>query len=64
MFAGVIGSISIGGLVLSTKSIEPKLTRLNPFDGLKRMFSLKSFIELIKAILKFIIIVLATSLFF
>ena len=60
MFAGVIGSISVGGLVLSKKSIEPKLTRLNPFDGLKRMFSLKSFIELIKAILKFIIIVLAT----
>tara|TARA_B100002019_G_scaffold200527_1_gene173812 strand:- start:687 stop:1868 length:1182 start_codon:yes stop_codon:yes gene_type:complete len=60
MFAGVIGSISIGGFVVSTTSIKPKLTRLNPFDGLKRMFSSKSFVELIKALFKFIIIVLTT----
>lgn len=62
MIAGIIGSISLGGLIFSPKPIQPKLMRMNPFDGFKRMFSSKSLVELIKALLKFIIIALTACI--
>lgn len=61
MVAGILGSIAIGGLIFTEKPIQPKLIRLNPFDGFKRMFSSKSLVELIKAFAKFFIIFLSAS---
>lgn len=37
---------------VTTKPLQPKLTKLNPINGFKRMFSLNTFIELIKSIIK------------
>lgn len=42
--------IALGGWLLSAKSITPKASRINPLSGLKRMFSMKSLIELVKAL--------------
>ncbi|MDX1453295.1 MAG: flagellar type III secretion system protein FlhB, partial [Oleiphilaceae bacterium] len=50
--ASVVGSIALGGWLLSAKAAAPKFSRLNPIKGLKRMFSLKSLMELAKAIAK------------
>ena len=52
LVAAVAGSIGIGGLLVSGKAIAPKLNRMDPLKGLKRMFSMRSLIELVKAILK------------
>ncbi len=52
LVAAIIGSVGIGGLLFSTKAIAPKLSRMNPIKGLGRMFSLRSLIELVKAIAK------------
>jgi len=52
LVAAIAGSIGIGGLLFSGKAIAPKLNRMDPIKGLKRMFSLRSVIELVKAILK------------
>lgn len=41
-----------GGWILSGSQLQPKLSRMNPLSGLKRMFSLRSLVELIKSILK------------
>lgn len=41
----------------TAKPLMPKLSRLNPISGFKRIFSLDKIIELLKAIIKIIIIV-------
>lgn len=52
LIAAIFGSIGIGGLLFSSKAIEPKLNRMDPIKGLGRMFSMRSVIELVKAIAK------------
>ncbi|MFL1406234.1 flagellar biosynthesis protein FlhB [Marinobacter sp. M1N3S26] len=52
LVAAIAGPIGIGGLLFSGKAIAPKLNRMDPIKGLKRMFSLRSLIELVKAVLK------------
>lgn len=52
LIAAIIGPIGIGGLLFSGKAIAPKLNRMDPIKGLKRMFSMRSLVELAKAILK------------
>lgn len=55
--AAILGPIALGGWLFSTKSLAPKPSRLNPVSGLKRMFSLKSLIELFKSIGKVLVVV-------
>jgi len=50
LIAAIAGSIAIGGLLFSGKAIAPKLNRMDPIKGLGRMFSMRSLIELVKAI--------------
>ncbi|WP_372965730.1 flagellar biosynthesis protein FlhB [Marinobacter sp.] len=52
LIAAIAGSIGIGGLLFSAKAIAPKGNRMNPIKGLGRMFSMRSLIELVKAIAK------------
>jgi len=49
----IAASGATGGFLFSTKAIAPKASKLNPLNGLKRMFGLKALVELGKAILKF-----------
>ncbi len=44
------------GFVFSLDPLSPKLEKLNPLEGLKKMFSLQGFVELIKSLLKIIIV--------
>ena len=54
----IIGAILINyfqvGLVLSPKALIPKLNRINPVEGFKKMFSKDVFVELAKSIVKVI----------
>lgn len=50
--AGIIGSIALGGLNFSWEPLLPKLSKMSPIAGLKRMFSVQSLVELLKAIAK------------
>lgn len=52
MIAGVLGSIGLGGLLLSSKALMPDFSRLGPLKGLGRMFSKRGLGELGKALLK------------
>jgi len=49
----VAASGATGGFLFSFKAVAPKASKLNPLNGLKRMFGLKALVELGKAILKF-----------
>lgn len=51
--ASIVGPIALGGWNFSGDSILPKGSRIDPLAGIKRMFSLKSLVELFKAIAKF-----------
>lgn len=56
LLAAFLGPIALGGWLFAAGSMAPKFSRLNPGAGLKRMFSMKSVIELLKALAKFLII--------
>jgi type III secretion protein U len=40
------------GPVFSTEQIKPQVSRINPITGIKRVFSMRTFVELIKLIVK------------
>tara|TARA_R110002072_G_scaffold154_2_gene1013 strand:+ start:8236 stop:9372 length:1137 start_codon:yes stop_codon:yes gene_type:complete len=50
--AAIVGSVVLGGMLFSAKSLIPKFSKLDPIKGVGRMFSLKSLVELLKAIAK------------
>lgn len=49
----IASSGATGGFLFSTKALAPKASKLNPLNGLKRMFGTKALVELGKALLKF-----------
>jgi type III secretion protein U len=49
------------GFVFALDPIKPRAENLNPLDGLKRMFSLRSLVELIKNLLKMVLLVAACA---
>jgi len=49
----LVSSGLIGGYNFSWKSAAPKFSKMNPISGLKRMFGIRSLVELAKAIAKF-----------
>lgn len=56
LIASIVGPIGLGGWLFSSKALAPKLSRLNPLEGIKRMFSLKSIVELFKSIAKVLVV--------
>lgn len=56
LIASLVGPIGLGGWLFSAKALAPKLSRLNPLEGIKRMFSLKSIVELFKSIGKVLVV--------
>ncbi|WP_332823017.1 flagellar biosynthesis protein FlhB [Stutzerimonas kunmingensis] len=56
LIASIIGPVSLGGWLFSAKAMAPKMSRMNPAAGLKRMFSTKALVELLKALGKFLVV--------
>lgn len=52
MAAGVVANVMQVGLLFSAEPIQPKLSKISPFKGLKNLFSLKSVAELLKSLAK------------
>lgn len=48
MIIGVVANVAQTGKVLTTEPLKPKLEKLNPISGFKRMFSMKAVVDLIK----------------
>jgi flagellar biosynthetic protein FlhB len=53
---GVAASVFQVGFTISTKSLSPKLSRLNPIQGIGRLFSLRSSVDVIKALAKILLL--------
>lgn len=54
--AAIIAPATMGGWNFSTKAFMPKSEKLNPLNGLKRIFGPQGLIELAKALAKFLLI--------
>lgn len=48
----LLAPIALGGWSMSPKALQPKLSKLNPLKGLKRIFSTQALAELVKVIAK------------
>lgn len=52
----IISGYSQVGYLFTTKTLEIKFSKLNPIEGFKKLFSLKSLVELFKSIIKIIFV--------
>jgi len=56
LIADLLTPLLMGGWNFTSEAYEPKFDKLNPLNGLKRMFGIQGIVELIKAIIKVILI--------
>ncbi|MDH3659688.1 MAG: flagellar biosynthesis protein FlhB [Alphaproteobacteria bacterium] len=54
--AALASSLLQNGIVVSAEPLKPKLEKLSPISGAKRIFSLKSFVEFVKGLFKIALI--------
>ncbi len=52
LFTAIFSSALLGGFNFSAEAITPKLSKLDPIKGLKKIFGTNGIIELVKSILK------------
>lgn len=62
--AGVFGNVLQFGLLWTTKPLEPDLNKLNPINGLGRIFSMDGLFDLFKATVKLTIVGVLTYFVF
>lgn len=63
MISALAAPILMGGWSFSTQAMAFKLSKLNPISGIARMVSLKTLVELLKSIAKFVLVMsVATGL--
>lgn len=54
--AALLGPLALSGWVFSWEALAPKLEKLDPIKGLARLFALRGLIELLKALIKFLLV--------
>ena len=60
--AAVLAPLAIGGWNFSATALVPQWDRLDPFNGLQRVFSLRGLIELLKSLARFGVVALVAVL--
>lgn len=62
MLAALLAPLALGGWSFSTEALMPQFSRLNPLSGIKRMFAMRSVMELLKALAKFGVVAVIAAL--
>jgi flagellar biosynthetic protein FlhB len=61
LFAIAIGGIAINlyqtGFILTAEPLMPKFDKLNPINGMKNVFSMKTVVEVLKSIFKILVVI-------
>ena len=52
LIMGILVNVAQFGLLLSAEAMKPKLSKINPIQGFKKIFSMRSVVELLKSLLK------------
>jgi flagellar biosynthetic protein FlhB len=63
VIAAILAPMALGGWAFSVEAISFKFDRISPLKGIKRIFSWKSIIEIIKALAKFSLIATVACFF-
>jgi len=58
---GIMATFMVSGPVFTFETLQPKLEKISPLKGLKRLFSTKSLAEFVKSILKLVVLSLVCS---
>jgi flagellar biosynthetic protein FlhB len=53
---GFVADIAVGGWVLSSRSLAPDVSRIDPIAGFGRLFSRTAVVEMVKALIKFVVV--------
>ncbi len=61
---GLVSNITQVGWKITTKPLQPKLSKLNPIKGLKNIFSTRKLFELVKSIAKIAVISVVVFVYF
>ncbi len=56
LITAILSSAILGGFNFSTESLVPKLSKLSPIKGIKKMFGTQGLVELVKSILKILLL--------
>ncbi len=59
-----VGPLSMGGWAFSWSAMSFKLEKISPVKGMKRIFSARGLLELLKALFKFLLVVIAALFLF
>lgn len=62
--AALLTPMMMGGWNFSSEAIQPKLSKFNPIKGLKKIFGVQGIVELIKAIIKVVLIFVVAWILF
>lgn len=62
MVVGLLSNVSQAGFILSGEPLRFRPDRINPVEGLKRIFSRRALVQLVKSIAKLVIVVVTTYL--
>ena len=54
--AGVAGNVAQFGFLITGEKLSPNFAKMNPIKGIKKLFSLRSLVELVKSVIKLTII--------
>lgn len=57
-----IGNCALSGFIFSGKKLKPDFSKLNPIKGLQKIFSMNQLIELLKSLLKVILIAIPLTI--
>ena len=56
MVAGLLAAYAQVGILFTLETLKPQGNRINPFSGFKRIFSMRSVVELVKSLIKISIV--------
>lgn len=56
VLVAVIVTMAQTKMLFSTKAFAPKFNRINPLNGIKKMFSIRAIVELLKSLLKIVVL--------
>jgi flagellar biosynthetic protein FlhB len=62
VLAALIAPLALGGWSLSSEALMPQFSRLNPLEGFKRIFAMRSVVELAKALAKFGVVAVVAAI--
>ena len=56
-FAALVTELMQTGFLIAVEPIMPKLSKINPIEGVKKYFTLKQYVEILKSVIKMTVVV-------